>query len=374
MEEQIENLEQIIHIDCQSCGAEMVYDPEKQELLCDHCGDTQALPRGNELVVERSFSEAMQLGAESLGFGMETKVFHCNNCGAETAVKTVEVSFECPFCTSTNINEEARATRVIRPSGVLPFKVPRKDALAAFRIWIKKGLFAPRKLKRLAKLEKIHSVYLPFWTYDAETRSQWSAMAGHYYYVTETYTDSNGNVNTRQVRKTRWVSASGYYEHFFDDVLVLGSHGLNQDFAEKVFPFKLNEVVNYDSRYILGHESEVYQRDVNRGFEVAEDKMDSHIRSAIIREIPGDTYRSLNINTHKSGLTFKHLLLPIWIAAYRYRKKVYRFLVNGQTGKISGKKPVSVGKVILAILLGLAVIVAVAYFAGVFDKALAGMN
>lgn len=367
MEEQPEQLKDIIHVDCPSCGAEMNYDPGQQQLLCGHCGTTRALPTGNDLIIERSFSESMELGEEVMGFGVEAKVFHCNNCGAETAVKKETVNFECPFCASTNVNEEARRTRVIRPSGILPFKIARSKALEAFRTWIKKGLFAPSKLKRLAKLEKIHSVYLPFWTYDAETRSQWSAMAGHYYYTTETYTDSNGNTRTRQVRHTRWVPANGYYERFFDDVLVLGSHGLSQKFTERIFPFHLEALVNYDSRYILGHESEVYQRDVNRGFEVAEEIMDDYIRSAIIREIPGDTYKNLHINTHKGNLTFKHILLPIWIAAYRYNKKVYKFLVNGQTGKISGKKPVSIGKVIIAILLGLGLALGIAYLAGAFE-------
>ncbi|MEM6273160.1 MAG: hypothetical protein AAF998_27360, partial [Bacteroidota bacterium] len=269
-EQQPENLDQIVHVDCNACGSEMVYDPGKQLMLCHHCGNTQDLPKASDRVIERSISEAMQLEQTALGFGADTKVFHCNSCGAETAVNLETVTFECPFCSSTNVNEEAQETRVVRPSGVLPFKISRPQALEKFRTWIKKGFFAPSKLKKLAKLDKIHSVYLPFWTYDADTASQWTAMSGRYYYETQTYTDNEGNVKTRQVQKTRWYPSSGYYQHHFNDVLVLGSHGLTQNFAEKIFPFELAEVLNYDARYILGHESEVYQKDVQEGYGVAD--------------------------------------------------------------------------------------------------------
>lgn len=357
MSEQPEELKNIVHVDCNACGSEMVYDPDKQMMQCNHCGNTQDVPRDADLVVEHSYSECLDLAQEPQGFGTESKVFHCNNCGAETAVAPDTVNFECPFCASTNVNEEAQAQRVIRPAGILPFKISKKVALEKFRGWIKKGFFAPSKLKRLAKLDKIHSVYLPFWTYDADTRSQWTALAGHHYYVTETYSDSNGESKTRQVQKTRWVPASGFYSHHFDDVLVLGSHGLTQQFSERIFPFNLEEVVNYDSRFILGHESEIYQRDVNEGLVVAEGIMDSEIRTAVVRQIPGDTYKNLNINTHKSGVTFKHILLPIWIAAYKFNNKVYKFLVNGQTGKISGKKPVAVWKII-ALIAAIAAVIA----------------
>jgi predicted RNA-binding Zn-ribbon protein involved in translation (DUF1610 family) len=361
MSEQPEKLKEIVHVDCNACGSEMVYDPAKQMMLCNHCGNSQGMPKDSDRVVEHSYSECLDLDSQETGFGTESKVFHCNNCGAETAVSPETVNFECPFCASTNVNEEAQAQRVIRPAGILPFKISRQVALEKFRVWIKKGFFSPSKLKRLARLEKIHSVYLPFWTYDADTRSQWTALSGHHYYVTETSTNSKGETQTKQVQKTRWVPAGGYYARHFDDVLVLGSHGLTQQFSERIFPFNLEEVVNYDSRFILGHESEIYQKDVNEGLQVAEGIMDSEIRSAVVRQIPGDTYKNLNINTHKSGVTFKHILLPIWIAAYKFNNKVYKFLVNGQTGKISGKKPISVGKVILVIGIVAAIIGAIVF-------------
>ena len=302
-------------------------------------------------------SETFSLSNRPTGLDVETKMFHCNNCGSNTAVDPDVVSFTCPFCSSTNVNESAFDRRMIRPAGVLPFKITKDKARDLFNTWIGKGkLFRPGKLSRLAQMDGITSVYLPFWTYDAQTASHWRADAGYHYYVTENYTDSEGNTQTKRVQKTRWVPVDGYYEQFFDDILVTASHGLTQREVNKISPFGLNEVVNYDSRFILGHGSEVYQKDIQEGYKVADDIMDAEIRSQVTRRIPGDTHRNVRVNTRKSKVTFKHLLLPVWLAAYQFKGKTYRFIVNGETGKISGKKPTAWGKVIAAILIGAGII------------------
>ena len=351
-----EKLDTVVNVACNACGADMAYSPEKQMLNCEHCGNTQDLPKASDMVVEKSFTEGVDLNRYEKGLGVQTKVFHCKDCGSETAVSMDTVAFQCPFCDSKNVNQEAHESKVIKPSGILPFKIGKKKALEKFKGWIKKGLFTPNDLKKKAALEKINGVYIPYWTYDAMTYSQWWAEAGYHYYVTQTYTDSEGNVQTRQVQKTRWVPANGYYEHFFDDVLVVGSHGVQQSMADSVAPFSLGEVINYDPKYILGMHSEVYQKDIMQGFQVAEGKMNTYIRNACARQIPGDTYRNLNVNTRKNRITFKHILLPLWIAAYKYKGKPFQFLVNGQTGKISGKKPKSGWKIFFAILLAAIVI------------------
>lgn len=353
--------DRVINVPCSACGSEMVYDPQSQGMLCDHCGNKSALPRESDMVVERSFSEGLELNEYERGFALETKVFHCNNCGSNTAVDPEEVSFSCPFCASKNVNEQAFDSKTIRPSGIGPFKIDRGLATQKFKTWIGRGWFRPSNLKKLAKLAKIHSVYLPFWTYDANTQSQWWADAGYYYYTTETYTDSNGNTQVRQVRHTRWVPVNGYHQDAFNDVLILGSHGIQQSAIEKIFPFDLEEVVNYDSRFILGHESEVYQKDVKDGFDTADKIMDARIEARIKRKIPGDTQRYLRVNTRKSRLSFKHLLLPVWLAAYQYNKKSYQFMVNGQTGDIAGKKPLSWIKILMTILLVAGTIAGVVY-------------
>jgi hypothetical protein len=155
----------------------------------------------------------------------------------------------------------------------------------------------------------------------------------------------------------RWVPASGYYSHHFDDVTVIASKGIKQSAVERIYPFDLPQLVNYDPQYLLGKHAEVYALDVQAGFKVADGIMDRYIEGECAKQIPGDTYRNLRVNTHKHGITFKHILLPIWIAAYIFNNKSYQVIVNGQTGKISGEKPLSWFKIILtiAIVVGLCV-------------------
>ncbi len=349
-----------LSIRCPNCGSPSVrYNADKQKLLCDHCGHTKDLPRDSDQIKERRLSEGFKLPDMPTGLGVETKMFHCNSCGSNRAVDLDQVRIECPFCGSENVNEEAQDTQVIQPAGLVPFSIPKSQAVEAFKGWIGKGWFRPNKLAEMAKMDVLHGVYLPFWTYDARSQSTWQADAGFYYYVTESYTDANGNAQTRQVQKTRWERASGFYETFFDDVLVVASHGLKQQDVQRVFPYDLQAITNYDSRYILGWECEVYQMDIKNGFIVAEKIMDNYIRREVIKRIPGDTHRNLRISTQKDGLTFKHILLPMWLATYIYNDKSYQFLINGQTGKVDGEKPLSWIKVTLAILAGAAAIAAI---------------
>lgn len=350
-------MERVIKVPCDNCGAEMTFSPGHEKLHCQHCGHTQALPKETDMVIERSFNEGIQELDRPRGLSLKAKSFHCTNCGADTVAEAEAINLVCPFCGSKKVNEEALDTRVIRPSGILPFKVTREQARDKFKKWLKKGFFKPNKLAKFARLEGMRSVYIPYWTYDAKTDSHWTAQAGYHYYVTETYTDSEGNTQTRQVQRTRWVPVNGYYERLFDDVLVVASHGIKQQRSQKLEPFDIKEVVNFDSRYVLGHAAEVYQKDLKEGFDVAEKIMDSQIRSAIAKQVPGDTHRNLRINTRKSRITYKHLLLPVWVAGYQFGNKVYQFLVNGETGKATGSKPIAWWKVFLLIGVVAAIVV-----------------
>lgn len=340
----------------------MEYSEKIGKMECPFCGNQQEVPTADDMIVENDFREAISLTGQEEGLDKEMKEIGCDNCGAKTMVEPDKVTVECPFCGSKNINEGAHDTKSIKPQGLIPFSIDEKKAVKIFEEWIGKGFWQPSSLKKkVSGVDTIDGVYVPFWTYDAKTASNWTADAGYYYYVTETYTDSDGNTKTRQVRKVRWVPASGYYSNFFDDVTVIASKGITQKRVEKIYPFDSEKRVNYDPKYLLGKEAEVYALDVEQGFEVADKIMDDYIKKEIIKRIPGDTYRDLRVRTRKDNITFKHLLYPIWIAAYIYNDKSYQVVINGDSGKISGKKPVSTIKIIIAVLLAIAIAVGI-YF------------
>jgi predicted RNA-binding Zn-ribbon protein involved in translation (DUF1610 family) len=361
--------DRVLSVKCPNCGSmEIAYNADEKKLQCAHCRHTWDLPREKDKILEQKLGEGFSLAEMPRGLGLETKVFNCKSCGSNVAEQASTVNVSCPFCGSTQMNEQAMNTNVILPSGVLPFAISHKTALESFKNWIGEGWFRPNDLAAISRLDKIRGVYLPFWTYDAMTESTWRAEAGFYYYETVSYTDSEGNRQTRQEQRTRWEWTSGYLEHFFDDVLVVASKGLSQGVIDDINPFNLNDVVNYDSQYVLGWDCEVYQKDIKEGFKDADKIMDGQLYQLCASRIPGDTYRNLQVSTRKSALTFKHLLLPIWIAAYTYQSKIYQFVVNGQTGKISGDKPYSAWKIVIAILVAILLIGLAVYFFQLYQE------
>jgi hypothetical protein len=215
----------------------------------------------------------------------------------------------------------------------------------------------------MAQVQEMGGVYVPFWTFDAMVHSNWTADAGYYYYETEHYTDSNGNRQTRQVQRTRWQRAHGSRNDFFDDTLVCASKGLPEVLVTKFTTFDTKQLVPYQPQYLAGWRAEVYAVELLDGWVIAQRIMGNTQRTRCSSDVPGDTQRDLHVNNSFSRETFKHVLLPIWIAAYRYKGKPYQFLVNGQTGEVVGKAPWSLGKIALLVLVILAAIGAAVFFA-----------
>ncbi len=335
---------------CPSCGSKLEYSAEKKSIYCGHCGYTEDVDPSNDQVVEQNLNQALGNAPKIIAESYGKKVFDCQSCGAKFMVESDKVKVNCGFCGSKNVNVEAFDHQLIQPQGIIPFQVSRFEAERFFNKWIKQGFFHPNKLKRLAAIEDLHGIYLPFWTFDAHTESDWSGEAGTYYYETRRVR-VNGQMQTQQVRHTKWNYRRGHLKHFFDDILVVASGGLEQIHMERVLPYKLEEVVNFDPRLMVGWEAEIYNLEFDQGYEVADVIIDQKIRNMCSSQLGGDTQRNLHVNSHKHGQTFKHIILPVWISSYKYQNKIYHFTINGQTGKIYGKKPISWFKVAALVLV-----------------------
>jgi hypothetical protein len=256
---------------------------------------------------------------------------------------------------------------VLKPKSLLPFKIEQKKGFSLFKDWIHSLWFAPNDLKKMAENhEKLTGIYLPYWTYDCRTETDYTGQRGDDYYVNETYTAvENGRsvVRTRQVRRTRWQFASGRVHNTFDDVLVTGSHSLPTEYCQALEPWDLKDLVPFDEKYLSGFRAESYQVDVKAGFEIAMKRMDSTIRSTVCHDIGGDHQRIDSLDVRYDDITFKHILLPIWLSAYRYKGKVYRFMVNGCTGEVQGERPYSWIKITFAVLVVLILAMFIAWLA-----------
>jgi len=362
MEQTTTRKEDIQLFACPGCNAQMHFNPKLQHLECEHCGNHKAINSSTSQIKESSLLQQRLDTDESDAITIEQLVYKCNRCGAQAVLAADTATYTCAFCSYVMVNPVAYKTRVIQPSAMVPFKIDRQQSDGIFEKWIGKGIWAPNDLTKKAKEDSLRGIYLPFWTYDALTSTAWSGYGGRYYYTTEEYTDSSGNKQTRRVQHTEWIYRSGTYNHFFDDVLVGGSKELNQKEYQSVFPFSLSGLVNFDAQYISGWEAEVYNISVNEGYQYAEAIMATDIRDACEKLCCIDTYKDVSVDISSFNQTYKHILLPVWLCTYMYNQKKYSFVINGQTGKIAGTKPVSTVKVILAIILGLALLALIIYF------------
>ena len=350
---------------CKGCGADMVWDPKVSMLQCPYCGYQEMVEGSGAQVEERSFDAFLEAGAGRMAkMTPQALEVTCSGCGSIVNFEPPDVAGECPFCGAKIVAQPHAADPLVAPEGVLPFKIPQKDATEAIRKWLGTRWFAPNALKRQAQQGAINGVYLPFWTYDADTRSRYSGQRGEYYYVTENYTTTeNGKTvqRSRQVRKTRWYSASGHVSRAFDDVLVAGTRSLPRNRLDSLEPWDLPEIKTYEPSFLSGFKAQRYQVDLKEGFTLARGVMAQVIEGDVRRDIGGDEQRIHNVSTDYADVTFKHLLLPIWISAYQYGGKTFQTMVNARTGEVQGDRPYSIWKIaflVLVILIVLGIIAA----------------
>lgn len=354
------NIENALHLPCPSCGNQLQYKADKKQISCGHCGYGEEVNSANDQVVETALEGDLKQAKHFVPEEVNKKVFDCQNCAAKFMVESDQMQITCGFCGSNNVNVDALEHQYIKPVGIIPFYVSKEMANEKFSRWIRQGAFHPNKLKKLSRVEGLHGMYIPFWTYDAKTESTWQGQAGHYTQNNVPMPNSRGGMRNQRIPNIRWQSRSGRLNHFFDDVLVVASGKIEQREVEKM-PFKLKEVVNFDPRLIMGWESEVYQIELDEGYGIAEQLMDHRLRNMCSAQLGGDTQRNLHVSSKKYAKTYKHIVLPFWICSYTYQNKIYRFLINGQTGRVHGKKPLSWFKIALLILLIVLIFVGIWY-------------
>ena len=346
---------------CKQCSAKLTFEPGTDSLRCQYCGAVNEIKVEKSEIKEIDFRSFISNKAEASN-QIEIITVKCEACGAQTTFDENVISQSCDFCANPLVAQSGQSTKIIEPESILPFKVKEKEGKDLFKKWIKKIWFAPNDLKKYAEQQgKLNGIYLPYWTYDSNTTTQYKGERGNDYEVTETYTNSDGEEDTRSVTKTRWTYTSGTVHNNFDDVLVIASKSLPEKYIYKLEPWDLEHLTNYDKKYLAGFKAESYGIGVEDGFSIAKDIMQDDIDSAIRRDIGGDHQRISSKNTNYDDITFKHILLPIWISAYRYNNKVYRFMVNGRTGEVQGERPYSWIKITFAVLLAIAIISLIVY-------------
>ena len=351
---------------CPSCGGEAQWNPAKQALVCPFCGTVSPaeLNAATGQITERSLVTALrEIGASDRGWQAEKTSVKCQSCQAISVFDSTRVAQRCDFCGSSSMIPFEEIKAPIRPESLLEFKVAETQARDLVRKWYGSRWWAPNALKSRALTDTVHGIYIPYWTFDAKVHAEWTAEAGYYYYETESYRDAQGRQQTRQVRRTRWVPASGAIDHFFDDELVPASHGIEAELLRKIEPFPTtSDLKPYDPGFLSGWVVEQYQIDLIAAAQHSQEVMDGKTRELCSQEVPGDTQRNLAVDTTYTEQTFKHILVPVWLINYTYGAQVYQVVINGYTGTLAGKHPLSWVKITLAVLAALLAILLIVFF------------
>lgn len=350
---------------CEACGTPI----EPLDKFCPACGTQNPDYREHAPVAPAATPSASEVYqavlAPPASLPAEQKHFRCESCGAEVATDPDQRSYICPFCDSTYVVElPASQTGRQQPEFVIGFAITLEEAQEKFRAWLGgNDWYRPGDLKTSAVLDKMKGVYLPFWSFSMRADSTWQASIGEYWYCTETYTttDAKGNsvTRTRQVRETEWYPLAGKHHRYYSGYLVSGSKGLPQDQALRVQPYQLPALKRYEPWYLAGWYAEEYSVPREEALAISQQEFYRREQANIAAFLPGDTHRSLSVSTTFNQVNSDLCLLPMFIASYRYRGKIYRFLLNGQTGRMAGDKPVSWQRIVILVAVMIAVLVAV---------------
>lgn len=348
---------------CPACGAPMRFRPGTTALRCPHCGHEEPIPDARGGIPELDLRGAAEKAVPAVEME-DLRVVRCESCGAEVEFDADIHAKVCPFCAAPIVTDTG-VRRYIKPQAQLPFLLTEDEARQAMNRWLGRLWFAPSNLRAYARAGRaMDGIYVPYWTYDAETRTRYSGQRGKVHYESHPVrvrVNGRTQTQTQQVARVRWYPAQGAVARNFDDVLVLGSNSLPKRYTDAIAPWDLSALSAYEPRFLAGFRAEGYSVPVEQAYGEAKEIMDEVIRQDIRRDIGGDRQRIGAMETSVGALTFKHVLLPVWVAAYRYHGKSYRFVVNGRTGAVEGERPYSSMKVFFFVLAMVLAAVAVAY-------------
>ncbi len=346
---------------CRQCGADVIFDIDSQKLKCPYCSYEQDLTAPEGELEENDYYDMLEVLSQRAQTSSLLETVHeltCSSCGGTVIFEGAMTSTRCPFCdTPTQRDDIHDSPQRIVADGVLPFQIDRGVVQGRLTAWVKSLWFAPNDFKKRGVEGDFDGIYLPFWTFDSLTSNSYVGQRG------ETYTVTVGSgKNQRTETRVRWYPASGQFQRFFDDVLVLAGMGFPSTLINQLGPWPLPKLRTFTDEVLAGFLASTYTVELDRGFEMARSLMASAIEAEVRQRIGGDRQQIHHIHTAHHAIKFKYVLLPVWSMTYRYKGKVYNLVVNGATGKVAGNRPYSPWKIALAVIAA-AIVAGIAVYA-----------
>ncbi len=326
--------------ECPKCGAALAFEAGAGRLLCGHCGHSAPVESKSALGQEQVLDFTLPT-VQSQRWAVGDRLFKCTQCGANTVLAPGRSSAGCPFCGAQALLAEAAEADLLPPQGIIPMGQPAATVSAALGRWLKQGFFIPDDLSSLERDQRLQPVYVPFWSFNATLNARWRAR-----------------VAVSAGRSRRWEWRTGERIFFYTHHLMPGTRSLPAKLLRQAEPFEMEKVLEYDPAFLAGWPAGSYDVSLAQAsLEGRESMLKEAGRQLQFKAAPGQDVTDLTVTSSDfTGQTFQLVLLPLWVGAYQYQKKSYRVLVNGQTGKVAGERPVDKVKVALLAVAGLIVV------------------
>lgn len=332
---------------CPQCGASTRFDAAAGGVACEYCGYTAPV-EGQEVgrqAAENEFTlETVSLAER--GWGTERQELHCEQCGANMTLEPGVLTATCPFCASNRVNVHPAPVDVLRPRYLVPFKVSPDQLQKPVQEWLGRGWYHPADLKTSASLARFNGIYLPFWTFDTIITADWAAEVG--YERQERYYDASSKEwKTRTVIDWRWEN--GRVTLNIDDLLFCASQRVSPVLLKRIGSFNLEDLVSYQPDFLAGLQAQAYDITLTDAWEQAKTDLRERARQACYDDIPSRHVRNFSMTADFGDETWRYVLLPVYLTTYHLQGRTFQVMVNGQTGVVTGQKPVVWWKVRLAI-------------------------
>ena len=361
----------IVDFKCPSCRATTAYSVEDGGLRCRHCGYYEPPKHtvvGRNATTFEFQAELFEL-AEAHGWGEARQEIHCQNCQARTSLPPEALTFTCPFCGSNKVIQQEAAQDALRPRYLLPFQVTPERCAPIAQEWLGSSWMIPGDLKRLARIADFLPIYLPFWIFNAATRASWKAQVGHT--VTERYREG-GEWKTRT--RTEWRWESGKVSQGFADLPVLGTTKLSRVLMGRIQRFDMAQLTRYEPKFLAGMRALAYDVTLEAAWAAGREQMREATREACRDQASTSQIRNFSMSLDFADESWRYILAPVYVAVYQYQGHPYQVMINGQSGEISGQRPVDWNKVWLAIaalmapgfILGLLGVLTLIFGVGIF--------
>ncbi|WP_042478788.1 hypothetical protein [Bacillus ndiopicus] len=313
----------ILHYTCPSCAGDMNFDADTGKLTCRSCGRKDTIENYPEEMIKATFAED------------ETNEYHCNNCGAVLITLAETTATNCSFCQSAVVIAD-RLSGSLAPSKVIPFTISEKEAVKAFKKWCGRGLLMPKDFMMSERVKTITGMYVPFWLYDINSNSKVQAVGtvvrtytkGDYIYTETSYFDVMREINLNYTK----IPADA-------------SEKMNDDLMDKLEPFPFNELKDFKTPYLAGYIAEKYNYTDKEMMPRIEKRVKEYVDTFIAGEL--SNYSTVSYKTKDIDIKQKnsaYVLLPVWMIYHDYNNSEYIFAMNGHTGKVVGRPPLSKGK------------------------------